>query len=189
MLSCRVLLLLLAAPIDAATPITHTQSTSLGDVACWDIGDAQGATDPFTLQHARRAQAMLRLMPRMLYRRSILKGLVHRSALDSHQMEVFLRDDDDRSGKERLWQNISRGTPKEMFATCPDIMKNIAVPTLLIHGQHDPCIPIEHAHRMDEDIPDSELVIIEHGAHFLPIDTPEEVAGVISAFLAPEEAP
>ena len=80
-------------------------------------------------------------------------------------------------------------TPEEMFAACPAILKRIAAPTLLIHGQHDPYIPLEHAHRMDEDIPDSELVIIERGAHFLPIDTPQEVAAALSAFLTSEEAP
>ena len=42
---------------------------------------------------------------------------------------------------------------------------------------------------MDDDIPDAALVIIERGAHFLPIDTPEEVAAALSAFLSPEERP
>ena len=75
------------------------------------------------------------------------------------------------------------------FPGAARILKDIAVPTLLIHGRNDPYIPLEHARRMDEDIPDSELVIIERGAHFLPIDTPQEVAAALSAFLSPEEAP
>jgi len=132
---------------------------------------------------------LLRLMPRLLYRRTIQRGLVHKAALDDVQMSAFKRDYAGRSGKERLWQSLSWGTPEEMFAGYPDILQDIAVPTLLIHGQHDPYIPLEHAHRMDEDIPDSELVIIERGAHFLPIDTPQEVAAALSAFLAPEETP
>lgn len=297
MLSCPVLWLLLTAMAPAATPETHTQSTSLGDVAYWDIGapdssevrillhglptskelwinvlDAlpagrtvvvdlldfgqSSAIDPFTLDHRKRAQAidelrgelgintfdliahdlgasvavdyldqfgdrverlvlmsapvypdfaepavvdlvrkrwigmpLLRLMPRVLYRRTLLRGLVHNSALDDVQMSAFKRDYSSRAGKERLWQSLSWGTPEEMFAAYPEILKRIAAPTLLIHGQHDPYIPLEHAHRMDEDIPDSELVIIERGAHFLPIDTPQEVAAALSAFLTSEEAP
>lgn len=293
MLSCRVLWTLLTAPISAATPTTLSQSTSLGEVAYWDLGDPESkdvrvlihglptskelwvnvidklpegrtvvvdlldfgessAVDPFNLDHPRRAQAidelrgelgintftliahdlgasvaidymdqfgdrieslvllsspvypdfqepgvvdlvrqrwigmpLLRVMPRVLYRQTIRKGLVHKAALDDFQMSAFLRDYDGRSGKERMWQNLSWGTPEEMFADYPDIMKDIAVPTLLLHGQQDPFIPLEHARRMDEDIPDSTLIIIETGAHFLPIDTPDEVAEAISVFLSP----
>ncbi|MFT5683666.1 MAG: pimeloyl-ACP methyl ester carboxylesterase, partial [Myxococcota bacterium] len=292
-LSCRVLWTLLTASISAATPTTLLQSTSLGDVAYWDVGDPDStdvrillhglptskelwvnviddlpegrtvvvdlldfgessAVDPFNLQHALRAQAidelrgelgintftlvahdlgasvaidymrqfgdrverlvlmsspvypdfeepavvalvrkrwigmtLLRLMPRLLFRHSIRKGLVHKHALDDFQMEAFLRDYDGRAGKERMWQNLSWGTPAEMFADYPEVMADIAVPTLLIHGAQDPYIPLEHARRMDEDIPDSTLIIIEQGAHFLPIDTPAEVAAAISAFLLP----
>ena len=297
MLSCPVLWILPTMLAHAATPETHTRSTSLGDVAYWDVGtldssevrillhglptskelwlpvlDAlpegrtvvvdlldfgqSSAIDPFTLDHPKRAQAidelrgelgintfdliahdlgasvavnymalfgdrveglvlmsapvypdlvepvmielarkrwlgmpMLRLMPRLLYRQLILRGLVHKSALDEVQVSAFTRDYARRAGKERLWQNLSWGTPAEMFTDYPSIIQDIGIPTLLIHGKYDPYIPIEHAHRMDEDIPDSELVIIERGAHFLPIDTPQEVAAALSAFLAPEETP
>lgn len=292
-----MLWILLTALAHAATPETHTQSTSLGDVAYWDVGEQDSDTvrillhglptskelwsevldalppgrtvvvdlldfgqssaiDPFTLDHRKRAQAidelrgelgintfaliahdlgasvavdymdqfgdrverlvlmsspvypdfaepmvvdlvrkrwigmpLLRLMPRVLYRRTILRGLVHNSALDDTQMSAFKRDYAGRAGKERMWQSLSWGTPEEMFAEYPDILKDIVVPTLLIHGRSDPYIPLEHAHRMDEDIPDSELVIIERGAHFLPIDTPEEVAAALTAFLLPQESP
>lgn len=293
MLSCRVLWTILTASTSAATPTTLFQSTSLGDVAYWDVGDPEStdvrvllhglptskelwvnvidalppgrtvvvdlldfgessAVDPFNLNHRRRAQAidelrgelgintfaliahdlgssvaidymdqfgdrveqlvlvsspvypdfeepavvdlvrqrwigmtLLRMMPRTLFRQSIRRGLNHKYALDDFQMSAFLRDYDGQAGKERMWQNLSWGTPEEMFADYPDIMKDIAVQTLLLHGQLDPFIPLEHAKRMDEDIPDSTLIIIETGAHFLPIDTPDEVAAAISAFLSP----
>ena len=148
--------------------------------------------EPMMVELVRKrwlGMSLLRLMPRLLYRRLIRQGLVHRAALDEVQMSAFKRDYAQRAGKERLWQNLSWGTPAEMFIGYPSILKDIAVPTLLIHGRNDPYIPLEHARRMDEDIPDSELVIIERGAHFLPIDTPQEVAAALSAFLSPEEAP
>jgi pimeloyl-ACP methyl ester carboxylesterase len=298
MLSCHVLWTILLHMADAATPPTQTRSTSLGDVAYWDVGDAESddvrillhglptskelwidvldglpegrtivvdlldfgqssAIDPATLTHPLRARAidelrgelgintftliahdlgasvavdymdrygdrverlvlmsppvypdfeepavvelvrkrwigmpLLRLMPRTLYRRAIRKGLVHKSALSDIQMQAFLRDYDGLAGKERMWRNLSWGTPEEMFAGYPAILKDLAVPTLLIHGAQDPYIPLEHARRMDEDIPHSTLVVIDRGAHFLPMDTPDEVAAAISAFLAPppEEA-
>ena len=290
-----MLSLLLAASLLAAPPTTSVQTTSLGDVAYWDVGEPDSArvlillhglptskelwievldelpegrivvvdlldfgessaVDAFTLDHSKRAQAidelrgelgintftliahdlgssvavdymgqfgdrveklvlmsspvypdfeepgvvdlarkraigmtLLRLMPRVLYKATIRRGLVHKSALDSYQTAAFVRDYGGRAGKERLWLSLSWGTPEEMFADYPDIMKRITVPTLVIHGQEDPFIPIEHAHRMDEDIPDSTLVLIDNGAHFLPIDTPAEVAAAISAFVAPTE--
>jgi hypothetical protein len=36
---------------------------------------------------------------------------------------------------------------------------------------------------MHADIENSELVFIEDGAHFLPIDTPKQVAGTINTFI------
>ena len=83
---------------------------------------------------------LLRLMPRVMYRRAIRKGLVHKTTLDAFQMEAFARDYRGVAGKERMWQNLSWGTPSEMFADYPEIMKDIAVPTLIIQGRHDPYI-------------------------------------------------
>ena len=132
---------------------------------------------------------LLRLMPRTLYRRTLKKGLHHDAQFEDRDMDVFRRDYHGGAGKRRMWQNLSWGTPETFFVAYPEIMRQLAVPTLVLHGARDPFIPTEHAHRMDADIPDSRLILIPDGAHFLPMDTPDAVAEAIRAFLATEPPP
>jgi len=44
-------------------------------------------------------------------------------------------------------------------------LKNLHVPTLIIHGSVDPFFPIEHAHALQKAIPSSSLVIVEKMGH------------------------
>lgn len=71
-----------------------------------------------------------------------------------------------------------------MFKDYPRIIAPIRVPTLVIQGKLDPYIPINQATRLRDTIPNCKLAVINNGAHFLPIDTPDEVAQRIGVFLS-----
>jgi len=126
---------------------------------------------------------LLNLMPGVLYRRTLHKGLVNDETLDRFQMKTYREDYRRVAGKRRMFDNLSWGVPETMFADYPRILSEIAVPTLLLHGVQDPFIPLEHAERLDADVPDSRLVLIEDGAHFLPLDVPGRVAAEVLNFL------
>ncbi len=66
----------------------------------------------------------------------------------------------------------------------PQIIRKIVVPTLVIQGKKDPYIPLAQAQHLQQDIPNAQLNIIPDGGHFLPLDTPEQVAHAINEFLA-----
>ncbi len=62
-------------------------------------------------------------------------------------------------------------------------IQEIEVPTLIIWGEDDEAVPVEIGRRLNQDLPDSRLVVIPKTAH-LPFEEEKEVvAGEILAFL------
>lgn len=58
------------------------------------------------------------------------------------------------------------------------------LPTLIVWGDEDGIIPIEHAHNAHEAIPGSRLEILEGVGHFPHAEAPEEFVAVLQEFLA-----
>lgn len=50
-----------------------------------------------------------------------------------------------------------------------DIVKHIKARTLIFHGEHDPCLPIEHGRSLHELIPNSELEIVSGMGHMFTL--------------------
>jgi pimeloyl-ACP methyl ester carboxylesterase len=48
-----------------------------------------------------------------------------------------------------------------------------AVPTLIVWGDHDRVIPVEHAYAAHELMPGSRLEILPGAGHFLPFEQPD----------------
>ncbi len=61
------------------------------------------------------------------------------------------------------------------------IMDRLTTPTLIIHGVHDPLVPIWGARLHHQRITPSTLVVV-NGSHFLPFTQPERIASHIAAF-------
>ena len=58
-----------------------------------------------------------------------------------------------------------------------------AVPTLIIWGDADPIIPVEHAHAAHASIPGSRLEIFEGVGHYPHCEAPERFVEVLSEFI------
>lgn len=65
-----------------------------------------------------------------------------------------------------------------------DRLPALSVPTLIIHGDRDSMVPVEHARILWERIPNSRLQILPGAGHILMWERPEQVAGIISDFLS-----
>ncbi len=63
-----------------------------------------------------------------------------------------------------------------------------AMPTLLIWGDEDRIIPIEHAYAAHEAIPGSRLEVFEGGSHFPHVDDPDRFVAVVKDFMATSES-
>jgi pimeloyl-ACP methyl ester carboxylesterase len=62
------------------------------------------------------------------------------------------------------------------------------VPTLIVWGDRDAVIPVAHAHVAHELMPGSRLEVIAGAGHFVPIEQPDLVAGLLRDFLDTTEA-
>lgn len=81
------------------------------------------------------------------------------------------------------WRALQAG--KLAGVSHPDygaLLRESALPTLILHGQHDLSFPVEVAKRLHAEAPHSRLVILE-GAHFCFVDEPEAWLNAISDFL------
>lgn len=118
-----------------------------------------------------------------LLHNSISRGLVNKSNYTSTLKAAMAQPFHGKGGRAALLRNLRWGRPAEFFADYPRIMQEISTPTLIIQGLQDPYIPVAHAQCLQKDITNAQLVLIEDGAHFLPIDTPEQVAEAIMGFV------
>ena len=62
-----------------------------------------------------------------------------------------------------------------------------AMPTMLVWGDEDPIIPVEHAYDTHAAIPGSRLEIFEGGGHFPHLEDPERFVAVVRDFVATTE--
>lgn len=62
------------------------------------------------------------------------------------------------------------------------------IPTMIVWGDHDAIIPVEHAYAAHEAIPGSRLEILAGAGHFPHTEVPERFLAVLSEFLATTEA-
>lgn len=69
------------------------------------------------------------------------------------------------------------------FDIC-DHLPEIRVPSLILCGEQDRLTPLKYAHHLNEQIPDSTLVLLEGAGHMVMLERPLEVAEVVEHFLA-----
>jgi pimeloyl-ACP methyl ester carboxylesterase len=65
----------------------------------------------------------------------------------------------------------------------PEHLRQLAVPTLMIWGEHDPIVPIADARAAAELIPDARLEVLPAG-HAPQLGHPERVAELLNGFIA-----
>jgi pimeloyl-ACP methyl ester carboxylesterase len=64
-------------------------------------------------------------------------------------------------------------------------LPEVAIPTLIPHGDDDPSLPVAIARRAHRLIPKSRLEIIPHCGHLAPLEQAEAVNRALSEFLRP----
>ncbi|MEX1247244.1 MAG: alpha/beta fold hydrolase [Anaerolineales bacterium] len=62
-------------------------------------------------------------------------------------------------------------------------LREISVPTLIIHGRQDAVIPPSEAQAMAEPIANSELHLVDNAGHLLNLEQPDEFSRIVSTFL------
>jgi pimeloyl-ACP methyl ester carboxylesterase len=77
---------------------------------------------------------------------------------------------------------IARGRFRPEARLRPDDLRRLAVPTLMIWGDHDPVVPLEHAREAAAMIPDARLEVLPAG-HAPQLGQPDRVAALLQEFV------
>lgn len=77
------------------------------------------------------------------------------------------------------------GPLRQMAAIIADgertsMLKDLSVPTLVLHGEDDPLIPVEHGHHTAETIPNARIRTWPGWGHDLPTELVDEIASAIA---------
>jgi haloalkane dehalogenase len=90
-----------------------------------------------------------------------------------------LADDDRKRGALELYRS-GDFTKLERY---DGRLGELGVPTLLLWGESDPFVGLGAARRFNEEIPGSELQVLDGTGHFIFDEKPEEAAAAVAAFL------
>lgn len=66
-----------------------------------------------------------------------------------------------------------------------ELIKNIQLPTLIIHGENDPCFPIEHGRYLNKNIPNSKLETVKDMGHMFSLTESKIIAKMINNVIKP----
>lgn len=83
----------------------------------------------------------------------------------------------------RMGVNL-RGQREDRFHGLHRDLASMDVPTLIIWGRHDAAVPLSHAYAAQSLIPNSQVRVIERGAHTPQVERPEEFNGLVLDFLS-----
>jgi pimeloyl-ACP methyl ester carboxylesterase len=64
-------------------------------------------------------------------------------------------------------------------------LSELAIPTLILHGENDRLLPIRIAERAHRLIPNSQLEVVPDCGHLAPLEQPEAVNCALRQFFQP----
>lgn len=147
------------------------------------------AFDQWPTRDVKLARAMLPLTRHLpstwlvsVLRADLLRGYAN-ADLGTHSVERYVRPFAEPDGRDAFFQHLLQLDPKDTESLTPRL-KDIVQPTAIVWGRHDPFLPVRIGTRLHGSIPGSTLDVIEDGRHFLPEESPQEVAAVVGALLA-----
>lgn len=73
------------------------------------------------------------------------------------------------------WDRWAKATPERLSA--------IRTPTLIMHGENDQLVPLDHARKFDAAIPNSRLIVYRGLGHMVNEEAPDATAADLKAFI------
>ncbi len=129
------------------------------------------------------AEAAMSLAAFIEMLRSFMPSGVHNKAVMTDAViDMFLAPWSSEDGKRAFFRNLRR-LNKEYTQAIADELGNIAHPTLVIWGDHDPFQKPAYADRLAAAIPGAERVWIKDTGHWLIEEKPDEIGARIQQFL------
>jgi pimeloyl-ACP methyl ester carboxylesterase len=136
----------------------------------------------------RLARALLRLTGRVApgWLLAVLRADLERGYEDAtraaHSIDRFIRPFASAEGRDAFMQHLHALDARETRAMAPQLAE-IAAPTAVVWGAHDPFLPLKIGKRLASAIPGATLEVVQSARHFTPEDAPRPVADAIAALL------
>jgi pimeloyl-ACP methyl ester carboxylesterase len=96
-------------------------------------------------------------------------------------LERMYRDFD--RGTKRAVLRLYRATPPGLLEAPLPTMRELDPPALVVWGDRDPYLPVEHAERQRQAFPSAEVAVLDGSGHWPFADDPERVAAIVVPFL------
>jgi pimeloyl-ACP methyl ester carboxylesterase len=120
-----------------------------------------------------------RLATRLALRAAVAPGRLTRDLVDDARTELR------RPDAGRAWRRFQRSElrPAGLRTNHLDDLPDLGVPTLVLHGELDPLVPVSWAVRAGGLLPDAEVRVLPGCGHWPPRERPDAVTGRLAAFL------
>ncbi|MGM8932967.1 alpha/beta fold hydrolase [Salinicola halophyticus] len=118
------------------------------------------------------------------FREWLLTAVHHQSALEASALDIYLDFITGPIGQPSLFQHqIRHYDPKHTLEVAERLPELGNLPVKLIWGADDAWQSVDYAHRLNADIPGSELTVLENCGHFSPEDQPDAIAQLVIEFI------
>jgi pimeloyl-ACP methyl ester carboxylesterase len=111
---------------------------------------------------------------------SLLRGFADPNE-GRHALDQFLRPFASPVGRAALLAHLDAQRSGE---TATLALGAVRAPTVIVHGAHDPFVPLALGRRLQAAIHGATLDVLPDGSHFLPLDAPDRIAASVGALLA-----
>lgn len=111
----------------------------------------------------------------------VKRGLYHQSSLTQELMDFFWEPMRTQEGRKAFLHFAASLDNRNLTEIITDL-HNLSLPVLIIRGDKDPYLSGTISDQLAENIPDSRLVHIASGGHYLQEDEPQELAQELIQF-------
>ena len=136
-------------------------------------------------RHLRGHEETFRLLPREIHEAILstyIRGAINRE-LPNNELAPYLQPWLDEAGQAAFYRQIAQ-FDQSFSDEIERRYGEIRCPTLILWGEQDRWLPIEHGHRLAELIKHAHLKVVAGAGHLMQEDAPEAIVGAILAFLA-----
>ncbi|WKK74116.2 alpha/beta hydrolase [Marivirga salinae] len=130
------------------------------------------------INHPIFSKLMTSITPKFLFEMSMEQVYYDKSKITEEKVQLYYDLMLHEGNREATLQRFKQRAPSEF-----DQLGNLKSPTLILWGEHDSWIPVSHAHRFDNIIPNSSLIIYDDAGHVPMEEIPTRTAKDALEFL------
>jgi pimeloyl-ACP methyl ester carboxylesterase len=115
----------------------------------------------------------------------VRRGIYHKERFTPELMDLFMKPMLKPGGR-RAFLHFAKCLNNRDLMEIQKELRELAVPVLIIRGDADPYLSAAISEKLHSEIPESLLIRIPTGGHYLQVDEPEQIAQEIKTFFKRE---